>query len=530
MKKICLIILIIFFFTSCEKKENTKKTLKTCIYSDPTSLDTRKASDYISSQILFMLYRGLMHYSSTGELTYSLCKSYQISNDKKTYTFLLRKASWSNGKPITAYDFENSWKKTLDPSFPSQYAELLYPIKNAEMAKRGKIDIKEVKVKAINHKTLLVELEHPNPYFLFLTSFCSYFPMPKDIDENPNNFAYSGPFKLEKWDRNSTIILKKNPFFYNKDKINLDGIQIIIIPNEETAFQMYENQEIDFLSSFLSPLSIETLGKVKTRDDAKIIPIGGFSFLSFNTEKFPFNNTNLRKAFSLAIDRQKIVENITQLNEKIASRCIPPIFLDNQNKSLIANNDLNLAKIHFEKALEEMNISNDQLKITFTFGSYIVHRKEAEALKQMLEAAFDIKIKLNLLEDKVLLSKLQKREYQFALARLIVRYNDPLNIFERFKYKTHLKNYSNWEDKNFIEVLDLAKKEFDPKKRFRLIELAESILLDAMPIAPLYFYNYTSLTKSYVKGIYTNIVGDLLFDETTIDDRENNSKVDKKKK
>ncbi|EKE26732.1 MAG: hypothetical protein ACD_4C00175G0001 [uncultured bacterium (gcode 4)] len=134
----------------------------------------------------------------------------------------------------------------------------------------------------------------------------------------------------------------------------------------------------------------------------------------------------------------------------------------------------------------------------------------------MWEKAFDISIKLTQFEDKIYLSKLKKHDYQFALGRLIVRYNDPINIFERYKYKDGIKNYTCWENAKFIEVLNEAKKEFDPVKRMRIIEKAESILLDEMPITPLYFYNYTMLKKNYVNGIYSNIVGDLLFDETSV--------------
>ncbi|NGX28767.1 MAG: Oligopeptide-binding protein OppA [Candidatus Anoxychlamydiales bacterium] len=522
MKRLCLLILLIIFVcTKVDAKEANlnQKTLRTCIYSDPTSLDTRKASDYISSQILFMLFRGLMHYDSNGDLICSLAKSYTVSKDQKKYTFYLKDVYWSDGKAITAYDFEKSWKKILDPKFPSPYAELLYPIKNAEMAKKGLLDLKEVKIKAKDKKTLIVELEYPNPYFLFLTSFYTFFPMPSHQSEKDmlnDNIITSGPFKLKRWQRNNRLVLEKNPFFYNKDKINIDSFEINIIANEETAFQMYENGEVDFISSFLSPLSAETLGKISKREDANIVPIGGFSFLSFNVEKFPFNNRNLRYAFSLAIDRQKIVDNITQLKEKIAKRIIPPIFLKDENKVLIENNKLDLAKKLFDKALTELNVLKDDLKISFTFGSYIIHKKEAEALKQMWEKAFNISIKLNLLEDKTLLSKLHQRDYQIGLARLMVRYNDPLNIFERFKYKNHPKNYANWENIEFIKTLDLAKKEFDLKKRFDLILKAEKILVKDLAIAPLYFYNYTMLKKSYVKGIYSNIVGDLLFDETNV--------------
>lgn len=521
MKKIGFVFLIFLLCVlSCKNKQLNKNLLRTCIYSDPQTLDTRKAGDYISSQILFMLYRGLMHYTSNGEIVCSLAESYEISEDKKNYIFHLKNVFWSDGKEITAYDFENSWKKILDPTFPSLYAELLYPIKNAEKAKNGKIDLDEVMVKALDKKTLIVELENPNPYFLFLTSFYIYFPMPSklmnDNEVQVNDYVFSGPFKLKKWYRNNQIILEKNPFFYDKEKIQLDCIQINVISNENTSFQMYENNEVDFLSSFLSPFTVDTLGKIQERTDVKIVPIAGFSFLTFNTNTFPFNNENLRKAFSIAVDRHQIIENITQLDEKIATRCIPPILINNEVKQLIENNNIVLAKTYFIKALKELNVTKENLNITFSFGSYIIHRKEAEALKQMWEKAFNISVKLNLLEDKVFLSKLHSHDYQLGLARLIVRYNDPMNIFERYKYKNHPKNYSGWEDEEFIKVIDLANKEFNPQKRTELIEIAEAILLDAMPISPLYFYNYSMLKKNYVKGIYTNIVGDLLFDEASV--------------
>lgn len=516
-----LFLFVIFCLSSCKKSQYKQNVLKTCIYSDPQTLDTRKAGDYISSQVLYMLYRGLMHYSSDGTLVCSLAESYEISEDKTKYVFHLKDVYWSDGKPITAHDFESSWKKILDPSFPSLYAELLYPIKNAEKAKNKEIGIDLVPIKALDEKTLFVELENPNPYFLFLTSFYLYFPMPGHIMSNSLEFkadslTFSGPFSLKKWKNNDRLILEKNPYFYDKDKIKLDSIQIKIVSNENTAFQMYENNDIDFLSSFLSPLNVDTLGKIQQRDDVKITPIAGFGFISFNTNAFPFNNANLRKAFSLAIDRKLIVDNITQLNEKTAGRVIPPVLVNSENKNLIENNNVDSAKVFFKKALEELNMSKGQLHLTFTLGSYTVHRKEAEALKQMWEKAFDIPIKLNLLEDKVYLSKLKNHDYQFALGRLIVRYNDPINIFERYKYKDSIKNYSCWENKEFIDLLNSAKKEFDPVKRTQIIEQAEKILIDAMPITPLYFYNYTMLKKKYVKGIYATIVGDLLFDETSV--------------
>jgi oligopeptide transport system substrate-binding protein len=516
-----------FFIFSVSSKElkNEKSILKTCIYSEPRSLDTRKTSDYISTQLLFLLYRGLMHYNSDNTLVCSLAKSYHISKDKKKYTFHLKDAFWSDGSAITAYDFEKSWKTILSPAFPSPSCELLYDIKNAENAKKAIVGIDEVKINATDAKTLVVELENPSPYFLFLTSLPTYFPMPSNIIEKKDNLneevelIYSGPYKLKKWLRNNQLILEKNPYFYNSKSIDIDLIHFYVIPNENTAFQMYENNEVDFLSSFLSPLTVDILGKVLLRNDVKVVPILGFSFLTFNVDIFPFSNPNLRKAFSLAIDRKSIVQNITQLDEKIATRCLPFPISSAQNSELIKSNDKKLALKYFNKGLEELNISKENLNISLTSGSYIIHKKEAESLKQMWEKAFDIQIKLNICEDKIALSKFQSHDYQIGLARLIMKYNDPISIFERFKYKFHPKNYSSWEDKKYIKILDYAKKTSDVKKRSELIEIAESLLLDAMPIAPLYFYNYTLLTKKRITGLYNNSVGDLIFDEVKMSER-----------
>jgi len=511
------VFLFVFIFNTAQKKEKIN-VLRTCFCSDPRTLDTRKASDYISSQVIFMLYRGLMHYNSKGLLELSLAKSYEISENRKKYIFHLKEnIFWSDGKEIVADDFEKSWKKILDPSFASLNCELLFVIKNAEKAKKKEVSLDEVKIKALDSKTLEVELENPNPHFLFYTSFFNYFPYPSHVENKAKfeNVIVSGPFKLKKWKRNNEIVLQKNPFFYNKDNISLEYIHISIIPNENTAFQMYEEDELDLISSFSSPLTIDTLGQITSRKDVKIIPVGGFSFLTFNIKKFPFNNLNLRKAFSCAINRLEITQNITQLNEQIATRYIPPIF-QKQNKLLIKNNDIKLAQKYFQKALKELKIEKDKLNIAFIFGSYDIHKKEAEVLKQMWEKAFDIKINLNRLEDKVLFFKLQSHKYQLGLARLLVRCQDPIKIFERFKYIDHPKNYSNWENENFRNILDQANLAADPKKREQLIELAEKLFLEEMPITPLYFYNNTILSKKYIKGVYTNIVGDLLFDETKI--------------
>ncbi len=525
MKKFILIFFCFpFLFLSCEKKDKNKNVLKFCFHNEPQTLDTRKNGDYFSSTLQFMLYRGLMHINGQGELVPALAKSYVISEDKKTYIFYLKdNIKWSDGNEITAQDFEKSWKSIIDPNFPALASNLLYPIKNAEKIAKKELSKESLKVNSLDDKTLIVELENPTPYFLFLTSFCLYFPMPAYVYENDNwiqnkdhNLICSGPFKLKKWENNSSISIEKNPSFYDRDKIKIDEVIINIIPNEETAFQMYEKNALDFISSFLSPIPIDYLGSITKRTDANLFSLGGSSFCAFNMDKFPFNNLNMRKAFLYAINRKSLVDNISQLGEEIANRCLPSVLAFNKDIRLFEDNQIKLAQNHFAKALKELNISKENLEITFSYGSYIVHKKEAEALKQMWDETFGINVKLKLSEEKTHLSDLHKRNFQIGLGRYLVHYNDPMNIFERFKYKNHPKNFSNFEDENFINILDKSLEITDNEKRQHLLEEAEKYFIDQAVIAPMYHYKYTLLCKPHIKGIYINPIGDLFLEEAYI--------------
>jgi oligopeptide transport system substrate-binding protein len=519
------ILTLLFFLTSCEKDMTNKKILKTAFHSDMLSIDPRKNGDYFSSTIQFMLFRGLMHIDENHQIIPALAKSYTISNDKKTYTFHLRDdIFWSDGEKITAYDFEKSLKKILSSNFPSLTAQLLYPIKNAEKIAKKELSSEYLMVTAINEKTLKIELENPTPYFLFLTSFCTYFPIPSHIEEeNPNwlkdpiaNIKSSGPFKIKKWVRNSEIILEKNNHFYDNSKIDIDEVQISIVANESTALNMYEKNEINFLSSFLSPLPIDFLSNIQKRDDYKIFEVAGSSFCVFNIENYPFNNESLRKAFLLAIDRASIIKNITQLDEKIALRCVPPLISKNKDLSFYNDNDLIKAKKYFNKALNELNIDKKDLDITFTHGSYIVHRKEAEILKNIWENTFGITVKLKMYDEASYLAKLHRHDFQMAHSRFLVHYNDPMNIFERFKYKKHPKNYANFEDQKFIDMLNEINSVTNESKRSNLLEKVEEYFMDKAIIAPIYHYNIAIFSKNYLKGIYVGPIGDLHIDNAQI--------------
>lgn len=519
MKRFFLLFFILISFLSCQKSNNNN--FKISIPSEPTNLDTRKSGDLVSSMFSFLLFQGLTELRLSGKIEMALAKSYTVSKDKKTYTFFLKDVYWSDGAPITAYDFEKSWKKIIDPSFPSLCSQLLYCIKNAEKAAKKEASLDEVKINAIDSKTLKIELENPTPYFLSLISFCTFFPIPSHIDEKDPNWAYnntknfvcSGPYKLKEWHPNKQLIVEKNQHFWDKNRVKINHIEINVIDNEMTALQMFNNKELDWFGSPLHSLPTDTIPEILKRKELFLTSVGGLRFCAFNTEVFPFNNKNMRKAFAYAINRASIVKNVTQLNEPIATRCIPPVLINNENKELINDNDLEKARLYFNKALKELNIDKNNINFKFSYSSVFLEKKIAEAMQKTWENAFNIKIVLEQVEKKMFLDNLHKHNFQFALALLIVQYNDPMNIFERFKYKMHSKNYSSWENNNFIDLLNNINRTKDNILRKKIIEEAEELFIDEMPIAPIYHYTYATLIQPYLKNAFIGSVGDLHFDE-----------------
>ncbi|HVW99391.1 MAG TPA: ABC transporter substrate-binding protein, partial [Candidatus Babeliaceae bacterium] len=186
--KVVYFFLILTLLASCGKPEAPSKKLhilRMNVNREPVSMDPRQGSEYVSSTLHFMLFEGLMRLNPDGSLTPAQAKSVEISDDRKTYTFHLRDTKWSDGTPVTAYDFEKAWKKILSPHFAAPSASLLYAIRNAEKAKRGTISLEDVGIHSTDPRTLIVELESPTPYFLSLVSFCVFFPVKQTADENP---------------------------------------------------------------------------------------------------------------------------------------------------------------------------------------------------------------------------------------------------------------------------------------------------------------------------------------------------------
>ncbi len=519
--KICLSfsLLLMVCFASCHKQAPPTlkpKILHMNIHQEPATMDPRKGSDWISSVMHFNLFEGLMRLNPDGSLTPAQAHSVDISEDLLVYTFHLRETCWSNGKPVTAQDFEMSWKKILSPHFPAPNAHLLYPIKNAEKVKKGELSFEELGVYSPNNKTLVVTLEHPTPYFLNLVSFATFFPVPYNIDSQlPNwacdagsSFVCNGPFVLEQWKHHNEIVFQKNPVYWNIQAIQLEQIHIDMIADGNTALHMFENGKLDIIGLGISPIPADALIKYAKQGLLHVNHFPGTTIVCFNVHKFPFHNQHIRKAFAYALDRAEITQNIVGPEGITAYDIIPPGLKNDMSASLLEDGNVLLAQQHLAAGLKELNLSlQDFPTITYSYTPTGSNHALAQALQQQLEQHLGIAIALDKSDYKTHLDKLTSRNFEFAQSFWVAQYRDPMNILERFKYTTNIKNYSGWENPTYIELLEKSILASTPEERLATLTQAEALLVDEMPLIPLYHWSSAFMVQPHISGYETSSNG-----------------------
>ncbi len=277
------------------------------------------------------LYEGLLSYDpKTVKPVPGVAERWEVSADGKAYTFYLRACQWSDGKPVTAQDFEYAWKRVLNPATAADYAHQLHYIKGAKAYNTGEVkDPGTVAVRASDARTLVVELENPLSFFLDLMPFFTFYPVRKDLIEKfgnkwtlPENHVGNGPFKLKQWVVNDHILLEKNERYWDAANVKQKLIKFLPTQNATTAFNLYEKQECHILTS----VPLEFVEKIKARPDYHSDTYLGTYYYSFNVKQKPFDDIRVRRAFALAIDRSIITEKITRGGQHPAFHFVPPVF------------------------------------------------------------------------------------------------------------------------------------------------------------------------------------------------------------
>jgi|JI9StandDraft_1071089.scaffolds.fasta_scaffold72826_2 oligopeptide transport system substrate-binding protein len=491
---IIVLVIIIFSLKSSGSPEE-KQVLKIALPFDIRSLDIALAHDNNSSHVMNMVFEGLMRRDTNDIPRLAVAKSYEVSSDKKKYIFYLRDCKWSDGKEVTAYDFEFSWKRSLDPSskFLTQAPYYFYPIKNAKLCLTGKVSIDEVPIHAIDEKTLSVELEYPASYFLDIIALPYFFPLPKyELEKNSKwgtneNVICNGAFKVKSWKKGNIIEVVKNPTYWDHDNVYLDMIEVNIVEDSRTALMMYEKGSLDWIGSPFVKISYDISSDILTNEGQDVLAYWFF----INTEKYPLNNKKLRQALSYSIDRRAVVDNIFHsCGIPATSPLSPPLSL--KVGGCFQDNNVSLAKDLFEEALKELGLSKEELPEIEL--SYVVdlemHHRIAQALQDQWRKVLGIKnISLRKAEWAVHFDRVSKGSYELGFMGWSSCVLDASFILEVFRNKDDASNKSNWENEKYKECLDQANFTINELKRKELLIEAENILMDEMPIIPLCFVN-----------------------------------------
>ncbi|WP_349410255.1 peptide ABC transporter substrate-binding protein [Pseudalkalibacillus sp. SCS-8] len=491
------------------------------INTEPFSLNPGLANDTTSSAVLLQTFEGLTRINQDGEPEPAMAKEIKKSDDLTTYTFTLRDdVKWTNGDPVTAQDFEWAWKWVLDPKTDAQYAYQLFYVKNAEKAKNGDVSVDEVGVKALDEKTLEVTLENPTPYFEELTAFYTYFPVNSKIaKENPDwyqdageLYTSNGPFKMTTWEHSDKIILEKNEDYWDAGAVKLNKITMIMVNDPNTELNMYKNGELDWAGSPTGNIPLEAIPTLKKEGDLQIKPIAGTYWYKFNTEKEPFNNANIRKAFAYSINRQAIVEQITKGGQVPAMGAVPPTMFPENEKGYFKDNDVETAKELLEKGMEELGYDSveDFPEITLSYNTSEAHAKIAQAIQDMWKNNLGIDVSLENAEWAVYIEKLHAGDYQIGRLGWLGDFNDPINFLELYKEKGG-NNDTRWTNEDYKELLNKSAKETDAEKREELLKQAEQILMDEMPVSPIYFYTNVYVKNDKVKDVVISGLGDVQY-------------------
>ncbi|MDQ0483066.1 peptide ABC transporter substrate-binding protein [Guptibacillus hwajinpoensis] len=496
-----------------ESKEESKKVLKLNNGSEPTSFDPPIGFDSVSWNALNNLMEGMTRLDQDDQPQPAAAKEWELSDDGKTYTFHLRDAKWSNGEPVTAEDFEYAWKRLANPDTASPAAFLAYFIEGAEAFNTGEGSEEDMMVKALDDSTLEVTLESPVAYFPSLVSNPAFFPVHKDtVEADPewhteaDTYVSNGPFKLTKWEHDSKFVFSKNENYWDVANVKLDEVDWAMVDDTNTEYQMYKTGELH-TSDVPADLSEELFdnGQAQVEDQS------GTYFFRFNLDMEPFQNENIRKAFAMAVDQQKIVEFVTKNEEKPAHGFVAYGFEDASGGDFrevggdLVTTDADKAKELLEKGMEEEGY--DELpNVTLTYNTSDAHKKIAETLQQMYKEVLGVNVDLANQEWNVFSDEQKQLKLQFSRSSFLADYGDPINFLESFQ-TGHSMNRTGWSSEEYDSLIQQAKEETDEVRRFELMHEAEALLFEEMPIFPIHFYNQVYLQNEDVTGIVRHPVG-----------------------
>ncbi|PFD98357.1 peptide ABC transporter substrate-binding protein [Bacillus cereus] len=516
-------LLLSSFLAGCGKEKTTtkpkeeKKILQLTETGEIPSLNSLKVTDAVAFNVLNNVMEGLFRLSKNDEVISGIAQKYEVSKDGKTYTFHLRDAKWSNGDSVTAHDFVYAWKQLVNPETGSEYAYIMYDVKNAEKINKKQMGLDELGIKAQDDKTFTVELEHAVPYFTKLLCLPSFYPINEKYAKKQgdkygleaNTTLYNGPFTLSEWKHEASFTMKKNNQYWDKKEVKLDEVNYQIVKEISTVVNLYQTDKVD-----RAVISTEFVDKYKNDKELKQYTDPVMYFFRFNENVPILKNKNARLALSMAFDKKGLATSFLNDGSVPANYYVPNGFLKGPDKkdfrettTEFNKTSVKQAKEYWEKAKQETGMNEVTLEmLNYDLDNF---KKVGEFIKEELEKnlpGLTVKVKLQPHSQKLALEK--KKEYEMSLSRWLPDYPDPMTYLEVFISESGVNNtgYANPEYDSLIKKIKMELGN-DEKARWKAMQDAEKMLLDEAVIAPVFQRGLSYLQKSYVKDLYVHQFG-----------------------
>ena len=578
---------------------------------EPEWIDPGRCTDSNGSEVIRNIFAGLTepHPKFDADMMPDIARGWERSNDGLVYTFHLRKTDWSDGTPLTAHDFDWSWKRVLNPSLAAKYVSNMFIFKNGQASFRRALyvtnlptdanlasiqeiveelvpfasttdgeatpadsegdkgvtlervaltdwpekgafvflngdraeiessyaliekrlaesfpnlqtriaDESIVGIKVIDDYTLQIRLENPTPYILQILAFDTFMPVPRHVIErliaekkNPNlwtrpeNIVTNGPYVLRKWRFRQYMLFEANPKYWNAkdDSIcRIKRVKTLMCESYNTCLNLYYSGEIDFPGANTS-LPAEFQHHLRQFKDYRVDPYLNVYLFWVNVKKPPVDNVHVRRALSLAIDREKVVEFVTRGGQ------IPT--QDLVKDGLNGYKGLNRPIYDPQKAKQELAEAGypdgkNFPELTLHYNTSEGHKQIAVAIQQMWKETLGIEVNIENVEWKVYLKKIKQKDFQVARLGWIADYVDPFTFLELLTSECQ-NNRSNWSNSEYDRLVKQGQQTASPEERLQLFRQAEQIMADEQPMIPLYIYTRSTMLKPYLKGYWGNLL------------------------
>ena len=491
------------------------QTITIALSQEPPQLNSMKATDAVSIQILSHVMEGLTRYDRRGKIIPGVAERWQV--DEKGATFWLREnAFWSDGQPVTAQDFVFAWRNVLKPETASEYAFILYSIENAEAINKGEMSIDQLAATAIDDKTLKINFERPNPYFTKLTAFSTFFPVREDFWKsrgekyaaNAPDMIYNGPFKLSEWVHSASLRMVKNENYWDHERIKLNAINVDYITADTRArLNLFIDGKIVYTS-----LDGDTYKDALTqRFRIRRFNTGAVFFLEYNHRPGrATQNLNLRRAIQHVYDPDELVNRVLAIPGNLRGESLFPVWLMGVNDKFRREYPAPLAVYDVEKAKEFLEKARQELggisPMVLLVGDSPAAIKQAEYIQGVLKNKLNLDLKIDTQTFKQRLAKMTAGNFDIVAAGWGPDFDDIMTFGDLFA-SWNLNNRGRYINPEYDELVRIAMNNTNPKTRMDAMGRAQQILHHDAVVLPQYEQGVIYLLHPKVKGVVRRVVG-----------------------